>query len=41
MYEQVFYYVKGTPYKLVLLANFGTHKLTIKRRIFTLAKDSR
>ncbi|MBU0694435.1 MAG: GxxExxY protein [Candidatus Omnitrophica bacterium] len=35
MFDQIFYYVKGTNYKLVLLANFGTSKLTIKRRIYT------
>ena len=28
-------FVKGTKYKLVLLANFGTSKLGIKRRIYT------
>lgn len=35
MLDQAFYYIKGTKYKLVLLANFGTSKLTIKRRIYT------
>jgi len=35
IYDQVYYYVKGTKYKLVLLANFGTSKLGIKRRIYT------
>jgi GxxExxY protein len=35
MFDQIFYYIKGTDYKLVLLANFGTAKLTIKRRIYT------
>lgn len=35
MFDQIFYYIKGTNYKLVLLANFGTSKLTIKRRIYT------
>ena len=35
MFDQVFYYIKGTKYKLVLLANFGTSRLTIKRRIYT------
>ena len=33
--DQIFYYIRGTNYKLVLLANFGTSKLTIKRRIYT------
>jgi len=35
MFDQIFYYIKGTNYKLVLLANFGTSKLTVKRRIYT------
>jgi len=35
MQDQVYYYVRGTKYKLVLLANFGTTKLTVKRRIYT------
>lgn len=35
MQDQVYYYVKGTGYKLVLLANFGTSKVGIKRLIYT------
>jgi GxxExxY protein len=35
MMDQIYYYVRGTKYKLVLLANFGTKRLTIKRRIYT------
>ncbi|MDP2922873.1 MAG: GxxExxY protein [Candidatus Omnitrophota bacterium] len=35
MMDQVYYYIKGTKYKLVLLANFGTKRLTIKRRIYS------
>ncbi len=35
MQDQVFYYIKGTKYKLVLLANFGTAKVGIKRLIYT------
>lgn len=35
MFDQIFYYIKGTEYKLALLANFGTARLTIKRRIYT------
>ncbi|GBE01568.1 hypothetical protein BMS3Bbin06_00008 [bacterium BMS3Bbin06] len=35
MRDQVYYYVKGTKYKLVLLANFGTSKLGVKRLIYT------
>ena len=34
MKDQVYYYVKGTKYKLVLLANFGTSKVDIKRLIY-------
>jgi GxxExxY protein len=33
--DQMYYYVRGSKYKLALLANFGTNKLTIKRRIYT------
>ncbi|MBM4144940.1 MAG: GxxExxY protein [Nitrospira sp.] len=39
MTDQVFYYVKGTKYKLVLLANFGTSKVGIKRLIYTDTAD--
>ena len=35
MQDQVYYYVKGTGYNLVLLANFGTAKVGIKRLIYT------
>ncbi len=35
MRDQVYYYAKGTRYKLVLLANFGTSKVGIKRLIHT------
>ena len=35
MQDQVYYYVKGAHYKLVLLANFGTSKVGIKRLIYT------
>jgi GxxExxY protein len=35
MFDQIFYYIKGTNYRLVLLANFGTSKLIVKRRIHT------
>lgn len=35
MQDQVYYYIKGTKYKLVLLANFGTSKVGIKRLIYT------
>lgn len=34
-FNQIYFYIKGTKYKLVLLANFGTKKLTVKRRIYT------
>lgn len=33
--DQMYYYVKGSNYKIVLLDNFGSHKLGIKRRIYT------
>jgi GxxExxY protein len=34
MVDQMYYYVRGSKYKLALLANFGTNKLGIKRRIY-------
>ena len=33
--DQAYYYAKGTKYKLVLLANFGTVKVGIKRLIYS------
>lgn len=44
VYEvQLFYYLKGTEYKLGFLVNFGGIKLEIKRRIYQTARhaDSR
>lgn len=35
MFDQIYYYIKGNKYKLVLLANFGTPKLIVKRRIYS------
>lgn len=35
---QLFYYLKGTEYKLGLLVNFGGTKLEIKRRIYQTAR---
>lgn len=35
MVDQMYYYVKGSGYKIALLANFGTSKLIVKRRIYT------
>jgi len=35
MQDQVYYYIKATKYKLILLANFGTPKVGIKRLIYT------
>ncbi len=35
MMDQVYFYVKGTPYQVVLLVNFGTKKMGIKRLIYT------
>ncbi len=39
MKEQVYFYVKGTKHKLVLLVNFGTRKVGIKRLIYTRGID--
>lgn len=35
---QLFYYLKGTDYKLGFLVNFGGEKLDIKRRIYEKAR---
>ncbi|MDD5496663.1 MAG: GxxExxY protein [Candidatus Omnitrophica bacterium] len=35
MKDQVYYYVKGTKYGLVLLVNFGSGRVEIKRLIYT------
>lgn len=35
MVDQMYYYVRGSKYKIALLANFGTNKLVVKRRIYT------
>lgn len=32
--QQLYYYLKGSDYKLGYLVNFGTDKIDIKRRIF-------
>lgn len=39
MQDQVYHYVKGTKYKLVLLANFGSRSLGIKRLIYENNKN--
>jgi len=36
--KQVWYYLKGTNYKLLLLVNFGGRKLEIERRIYDKAR---
>ena len=37
---QLFYYLKGTDYRLGFLVNFGGNKLDIRRRIFDTARIS-
>lgn len=40
LYEtQLFYYLRGTEYKLGFLVNFGGSKLEIKRRIYEKARE--
>ena len=39
--KQAWYYLKGTPYRLLLLVNFGGRKLEIRRRIYDKARISR
>ncbi len=35
MVDQMSYYLRGSRYKLALLANFGTNRLDVRRRIYT------
>ena len=35
MLDQMYYYVRGSKYKIALLANFGSERLVVKRRIYT------
>ena len=35
MVDQMYYYVRGSRYKIALLANFGEGRLVVKRRIYT------
>lgn len=37
--KQIWYYLKGTNYKLALLVNFGGQKLQIKRWIYDKARE--
>ena len=40
--KQLYYYLRGTDYKLGYLVNFGTEKLDIRRRIYdSVRTDSR
>ncbi len=36
--KQLYYYLKGTSYKLGYLVNFGSDKLDIRRRIYDVAR---
>lgn len=38
---QLSHYLRGTPYKLGLLVNFGARKLDIRRRIWTISYHQR
>ncbi len=38
--KQIWYYLKGTNYKLALLVNFGSSKLQIKRWIYDKARKN-
>jgi len=37
--KQLWYYLKGTNYKIALLVNFGSQKLQIKRWIYDKARE--
>lgn len=37
--RQLSYYLRGTPYKLGLLVNFGAKKLDIRRRIWSISHN--
>lgn len=36
--RQLYYYLKGTPYTVGYLVNFGTNKIDIKRRVYDSAR---
>ena len=36
--KQLYYYLRGTEYKLGYLVNFGTEKLDMRRRIYDTAR---
>jgi len=38
--KQLYYYLRGTDYKLGYLVNFGTEKLDIRRRIYDSARTN-
>lgn len=38
--KQLYYYLKGTEYKLGYLVNFGADKLEIKRRIYERIREN-
>jgi len=38
---QLFYYLKGSEYKLGLLVNFGCDKVDIRRKVFDTARNPR
>lgn len=39
--KQLYYYLKGSTYKVGYLVNFGSEKIDIKRRIYETARDIR
>ena len=38
---QLYYYLKGSEYKLGFLVNFGAEKLDIRRRVYEIARNPR
>lgn len=38
--KQLYYYLKGTAYKLGYLVNFGSDKLDIRRRVYDTARSN-
>lgn len=37
--RQFWYYLRGSPYRLGFLINFGAKKLEIKRRVYDKARE--
>lgn len=37
--KQLYYYIKGTKYRIGYLVNFGNENIDIRRRVYDTARD--